>query len=275
MLSLKPACCSVLILSAAAWSAPAAAVPSGASHSGELTVTEYNPGAHSVFHERIDSQPVPFNEGRNDFDYSVGASALDDHLGLVHAGGTAFEKEVQANSLIAYNWGVEGPENGVDVPVTVTFRGHLSASGNGKAETRILLLGADAPWFDSAIATSADGTGKDVTFSRVLTTSSGGNVILTMLVSAQVNLSGQCSRNVMGICDVSSANAVLDPMFTIDPAFAADYHLVGGLFDTVVPTVPEPPEWTLMIVGVAAAGAAARRRRAVSVTGSGVRPLIA
>jgi len=106
-----------------------------------------------------------------------------------------------------------------------------------------------------------------VTFSRVLDVSSGGNVILTMLATTQVNLSGQCSRNIMGICDVSSADAFLDPMFTIDPMFAADYHLVGGLFDAVAPAVPEPPEWALMIVGVAVAGTAARRRRDLARVG--------
>lgn len=275
MLSLKPACCSVLILSVACLSSPAAAdAPVGASHQGELRVTEFNPQSHVVFEKSFPSSDTAFTERHDDFDFSVAASATDRHLGLVTADAGAFKKDVFAQSLVAYNWGVEGPQNGVQVPVTVTFRGRLSALGNGRAEVRILLLGADAPWFDSAIGTSADHGDKDVTFSRVLTTSSGGNVILTMLASAQVNLSGQCSFNVMGICDISSATALLDPTFTIDPAFAADYHLVGGLFDAVVPTVPEPPEWALMMVGVAAAGAAARRRRAAAVTGSDVRPLI-
>ena len=170
--------------------------------------------------------------------------------------------------------GVEGPEIGVSVPVTVTFKGYAAAAGNGRSEARLLMLGADAPWIDSVLATSADGeAGKIISFSRVLTVRSGSNVILSMLASSQVNLSGQCSRDAMGSCVSSSSEVDFDPMFTIDPAFAADYHLVGGLFDAVAPSVPEPPEWALLIVGVAAAGAAARRRRAGTGTTAGTLPL--
>lgn len=57
-----------------------------------------------------------------------------------------------------------------------------------------------------------------------------------------------------------SASASADPMFFIDPAFAADYHFEGLL--SAAPSVPEPGAWALMIVGLGLVGLTARSHRA-------------
>lgn len=60
----------------------------------------------------------------------------------------------------------------------------------------------------------------------------------------------------------ASAEAFVDPIFTVDPAFAALYHLEGVPFEA--PTaggVPEPSTWAMMLLGFAGLGAALRSRR--------------
>jgi|GEM_PF-2229370 len=55
---------------------------------------------------------------------------------------------------------------------------------------------------------------------------------------------------------------VVDPTFVIDPAFAADYQLVGLPDGTGgVGGVPEPGMWALMIAGFGAVGSTLRSRR--------------
>jgi hypothetical protein len=60
------------------------------------------------------------------------------------------------------------------------------------------------------------------------------------------------------------ASASADPLITIDPSFpgAADFSLV--LSDGVgngLPTVPEPPTWTMIVVGISGLAAMIRARR--------------
>ena len=59
--------------------------------------------------------------------------------------------------------------------------------------------------------------------------------------------------------------ALVDPVFTIDPAFADRYRLVG-VPGEVAAAVPEPGVWALMVLGIGGAGAVLRRRRAGAVS---------
>jgi hypothetical protein len=57
-------------------------------------------------------------------------------------------------------------------------------------------------------------------------------------------------------------SAVVDPTFTIDPAFAGRWSIAGIPVDTTTPGVPEPATWAMLIAGFGLAGASLRRRRA-------------
>lgn len=62
--------------------------------------------------------------------------------------------------------------------------------------------------------------------------------------------------------DRKESRVVVDPTFEIDPAFAADYQLVGLPDGTGgVAGVPEPGMWALMIAGFGAVGSTLRSRR--------------
>ncbi len=63
-----------------------------------------------------------------------------------------------------------------------------------------------------------------------------------------------------GYLTASTAEAFVDPVFTIDPAFAALYHLVGVPVEATGGGVPEPSTWVMMMLGFAGLGAALRLR---------------
>lgn len=84
-----------------------------------------------------------------------------------------------------------------------------------------------------------------------------------------------------GYLTASTAEAFVDPIFTVDPAFAALYHFEGVPFEA--PTaggVPEPSTWAMTLLGFAGLGAALRSgrrnpasgRRAAAVTWSSWAP---
>jgi hypothetical protein len=75
-----------------------------------------------------------------------------------------------------------------------------------------------------------------------------------------------------GVNRLGSANAMLDPVFTIDPAFASLYCVVGVPQDIVAGgnngAVPEPSTWAMLIVGFGMAGTMIRRRRNMALIAS-------
>lgn len=80
-----------------------------------------------------------------------------------------------------------------------------------------------------------------------------------------VYMFGSADAFATGGFDRKVDRVLVDPTFVIDPAFAADYQLVGLPDGTGgVAGVPEPGMWALMIAGFGAVGSILRSRRSRS-----------
>lgn len=95
-----------------------------------------------------------------------------------------------------------------------------------------------------------------------VTVGSRSIINIRMIAQAQANgATGVCTPDNCG----ASAEAWIDPTFTLLGPNASNYRIVGVPGPTVAPptggAVPEPATWALMIAGFGLAGASLRRRR--------------
>lgn len=182
---------------------------------------------------------------------------------------TTVSGDGSARGYVRYSWQLDGPA-GVSVPVIVS--GHLDVSSaapnDGQANATASLLWNSGLFTDTAYLEIDRGgfnnsapTHADPTFRELVTTGSGGLIILDTTVGA---------RKGSGI-------AFADPVFSIDPAFASvdpgylsHYSFsfspgIGNSSDAsgsggITTAVPEPASWALLLGGVAAIGTLTRRR---------------
>lgn len=158
---------------------------------------------------------------------------------------------------LSYQFEFVGPTTHATIPVFVSGTGSTGGSATGQAsfsslQSSILITGPNL----SAIFQEVSGTGAP------------GSFILDQLAGLTPNSIYTVTLNVMGSADAAigtaSFFATVDPIFTIDPTFAdADQYSIflSPNVGNVVTSVPEPPTWAMMIVGLLGIGLFARRRQ--------------
>ncbi|MCR5864078.1 PEP-CTERM sorting domain-containing protein [Aquincola sp. J276] len=158
-----------------------------------------------------------------------------------------------ATAVVSYSFQVVGPAN-VNVPVRVQASGYASGTGLDHQATSTFTLERT---YNSPLANlMATATSTGNTHGR-----QAWSVDEVVLLSANLDINVSLSATAIALTTdgPSSATAFADPIFTIDPAFAASYILVG-----IPSAVPEPGAWGMLLTGAALGGwhlrARSRRR---------------
>lgn len=177
-----------------------------------------------------------------------------------HAFGNRFNGNPEAGGSVTYYVGVDGPDEGVFVPIDVSYR--MSGS--------IALIGGAYDGFaQSELTLTSEYRGNRI--STVFIPQSGNfNVSGTAAWQVASGTTGQVKLYtragfVVGAPNASgNADAFIDPVFTIASAFAAshpEYSLVfsQGVGNSAAGAVPEPATWALMVLGFGLVGSLRRR----------------
>ena len=179
--------------------------------------------------------------------------------GSVLARGSAKDSSTGlGRGFVSYTIRLTGPGGG-PVPVTVVANGYADGTGFVPVTNERLYqasasftLYAETPI--TIDANTSRGNGRQ-TFAL--------NTVALLMPNTDYSVGlfasagGSCYRGI-----VNSAEAFVDPSFTVDPAFAALYRIVGVPTAVVPPTtgVPEPASWALLVAGFGLVGATRRRR---------------
>jgi hypothetical protein len=163
---------------------------------------------------------------------------------------------------VTYYVGIDGPSDGTFVPIDVAYKmtGNIAIFGgayDGYAQSQVSLLSyyRGNPLSIIFLAQSGDFS---VSGNAAWEVASGttGQVSLFTRAGFVVGYDGAG-----GV-----ANAFVDPVFSIDPTFAAShpgYSLVfsQGVGNSFAGAVPDPASWLLMLGGFGIVGSVLRRRR--------------
>jgi hypothetical protein len=187
------------------------------------------------------------------------SETLNANGGSAFASAIALEGSTHAATLFRYTITLVGPA-GEPVGVNVLANGYAEGSGRSPASGEQLyaanarfLLRAETPIVAEV-------------FARATRQSFAVNALAFFRpnVRYDVDLFAEAwAGGPHGVVPASTAQAFVDPVFIIDPAFASLYQLVG--VPTVPPggggAIPEPSVWAVLLVGFGCVGAALRRRR--------------
>lgn len=233
-------------------SAPAAAAE-------YISSVGYNAGAGAIQQSQTTAGPNSLTIGAG----GESATATTSNV----TGGNAFASSITADrgtnfnalatAIIRYEIMLLGAP-GVLVPVNVSATGYADGIGTTAQGDRIYSASSSFTLRSSEIvflslfasADTSSGPGRQ-TFSL------NSNTLLTPNVTYLVELFARANS---GGFVPSSAEAFADPVFTIDPAFASQYRLIGVPQAAASTAVPEPGSWALMLVGFGLSGFALRRR---------------
>jgi PEP-CTERM motif len=163
---------------------------------------------------------------------------------------TSFSLVATASAIIDYTIRLVGPA-GNAVPVDILASGYADGAGYYNASSSITVLqgtqvvaalGEISPWLTPTYTPGRF----DFTLDQTLQLEPNVDYRIYMTASAS---SGNRTPF------ASFAEAYIDPVFTIDPAFVSLYTLTG------VPAVPEPASWALMLAGAGLIAASPLRQR--------------
>ncbi|HNH34685.1 MAG TPA: PEP-CTERM sorting domain-containing protein [Rhodocyclaceae bacterium] len=152
-----------------------------------------------------------------------------------------------ARATIDYAFSVDGPLNGVYVPVFVVTNMHVAVSPSFAAQAMLEVLSRDERDYLGQILDTSD-AGPTADYSGALAFFARTGMVNTVSMSALVSLSS--GRPVSG-----NAEASVDPYIYIDPGFLAGHpgysvSVSPGFPNVPVPLpVPEPASWALFTVG--------------------------
>ena len=182
-----------------------------------------------------------------------------------HAYGAAANGNPSIAGSITYYVGVDGPTDGTFVPINVAYAmsGKIDIVGaayDGFAQANLTLLSyyRGNP-LSLAFLTQSGNFNLSGSTAWEIASGTTGQVSLSTHAGLVV---GYFNQEAFG----GTADAFIDPIFSIDPGFSAThpgYSLVfsQGVGNGVAGGVPDPASWTLMVGGFGIVGSALRRRR--------------
>ena len=207
------------------------------------------------------SSPLIISQGTTDrpADYSAlsGGASASLTMGAAHGGTATAQADsggsglAEATATIYYNFVVAGAADEY-VPVRVPAEGWAEGGGDwfeGYARLRIDgALGSTGLYQEVFAAQGFYGHYNEFTVDRTLYLLSNSTNTVSMSAEA---IGGNGAY-------LGWAQAFVDPIFTIDPAYADRFKLEG--VPEAPAGVPEPAAWVMMIVGFGVVGVALRRR---------------
>jgi hypothetical protein len=232
------------------------------------------------------SQPpeaVPIELGRTATDWQVGANATAAHGGTVEsniqmgpiprASGGGYAELLTSMTTEIYSITLDGTGSDAFVPVTIGAKGTVDWSQSGLADATFSFEGPTSRLiFNEIEDTSAPQGTNSFTVNQLVDLIPGQTYTIVMTTFAQAdinNLAPDPSDPTGQTIPFGMDSAVVDPTFTIDPAFAGRWSIDGIPVDTTTTTgggVPEPATWAMLVAGFGLAGASLRRRRALSIS---------
>lgn len=168
----------------------------------------------------------------------------------------------RADSRITYTFQIVGPESSIYIPFRVQASGYAQGAGElFGAYSAFRLDNTFASVLGEALASDGGfGPYGEFNIDQIAYGLANRDLLVTTLASASAG--GFAGRS-------GTAFAYVDPVFTLDPAYADQYRIVGvpGVFTSPAVGVPEPASWAMMITGFGLSGAAMRSRRRIAVYG--------
>jgi hypothetical protein len=156
-----------------------------------------------------------------------------------------------ADGLIGYDIQVFGLSD-ISVPVRVQAYGYAQGSGFGyQGNTSFQISGQNFATVGGHAETSAESPFVSFSFDQTILFTSNTDYHVQLFANASAVF-----RNGGG-----AAVAFVDPVFTVDAAYADRFSIAG--VPGQASAVPEPGVWALMVVGFGMVGAALRRRSGV------------
>jgi hypothetical protein len=210
---------------------------------------------------------APASYAVSDTGASGSVSLSDAHHGEIDSSVTTAGAAILASGIIKYVFQVAGDES-TFVPVHVQAHGYAEGSGsfNGTANFKLFYSAPDDFPYNSILSDSADvygyGPGHTLNYDEFeidqwVMMWSNSNSIVEMYANAYADFYAGPG---------GTAHAFLDPIFTIDPAYASRFTITGLPGDASPPSgaVPEPASWAMMLAGFGLVGGAMRGRRTVA-----------
>ena len=187
---------------------------------------------------------------------------------------SGIDNGTETAASVSYTFTINGPTP-LLVPVIILGGGTLSASNSGNGQDSSAFVEVDADLgnfysFDRQCSAFAQATCGSFAYGTTFNLMSGvettGDLKIFILSG-----DGGGLGNPPDVGSISVSGSI-DPMFTIDPGFAAAHpgysiSFSDGVTNGTLPPVggvPEPAQWALMLLGFGLAGAAIRRRRAIA-----------
>lgn len=197
-----------------------------------------------------------------------------------------------AYGSLYYHWMVQGaPGSRELVPVTITSLGNIRGQVTGQSLRANMRAGVSANWLSMGISNTFTTGGDDrtyglesgrinfgatnVVFTDPALSAPGGSVTATgeasfsetFTLMVYPNATNQILMRVRGFSAVASdneyayswsINGYLDPVITIDPAYASRFSVLQS--DIPMVPVPEASTWAMLLAGLGLLAAVARRR---------------